>query len=157
MASENPPELPGKKGKPPQLLMSRFKQAEFARNIWRIVPEHGTSTDDIIAPLYWSHVAAHLKPFDKIEVLAEDGSFYAELLVITVGHGAVRVAPLFLRVLDGTFDEQVSDFGEYEVRYKGPHWKWCVIRKADSQAVMKEIPTRDAAQRAAIEFRARAA
>lgn len=70
------------------ITTSRITLAEYARNIFVVTPEHGTPFEDILKPSYWLHVAdtvsMRLRPYDRIEVRPEDGSYFAELIVRSV-------------------------------------------------------------------------
>lgn len=116
-----------------QLQPARFKQADYVRNVFRIVPEHGTPFDATLDPAYWAHVAASLKPLDEIVVHAEDGSYYGRLLVRDAGRLYAKVAPLEYHDLDPV---EVTQGGPppaagYEVKWRGPQLKWCVLRGKD--------------------------
>jgi hypothetical protein len=115
-----------------QLATNRFHMAEYRRNIFEIVPENGTPFEAVLQEGFWAHVSAKLKPGDRIEVQAEDGSYFAELLVQDAGRLYARVAALRhvqLTAIDVKEDGLKS--GEYEVAWKGPALKWCVLRGKD--------------------------
>jgi replicative DNA helicase len=76
------------------LTPNRLTQAEFARVIFAVTPEYGTKIEDVLKPEYWAHVASKLKPRCRIEVLAEDNSYFAELLVVTCGKTFASVTVL---------------------------------------------------------------
>lgn len=119
-----------------QLATKRFQSAEHMRNIWYVTPEHGTPFDAVIDPKYWAHVSARMRPRDRIEVDAEDGTYFAELMVIDAGRLFAKVK--VLRKHDFESKESVTDAGpDFEVKYAGPHAKWRVLRKSD-RAVLKE-------------------
>ena len=83
-----------------QLASNRLHLAEHRRNIFDVVPEHGTPFEELLKDSYWAHVSAKLKPGDHIEVRAEDGSYYAELIVQDAGRLYAKVAKLVHVVLD---------------------------------------------------------
>jgi len=121
---------------------SRFGSADQKRNIWHVVPEDGTVFDDVLAPVYWAHLASRLRPTDRIEVHAEDGSYFAELVVRSVGnlHAKVQV----IRKID--FDvavEAATDIAGHEVMWKGPHHRHAVVRGKD--IIQGGFETKDAA------------
>jgi hypothetical protein len=115
----------------PQLHPSRFALAEHKRNIYFITPADGTTLEDVLDPLYWSHVAARLRPTDRIEVHAEDGRQHATLVP--------------LRVIEFERLKQESDRAGFAVQWKGPHHRWCVVRLADNQIVKGECGAKDEA------------
>jgi hypothetical protein len=115
-----------------QLASNRLHFAENRRNVFCVTPEHGTPYDAILKDDYWAHVSAKMKPGDRIEVLAEDGSYFAELLVQDAGRLYAKVASLRHVKLDAV---EVKEGGlvmeGYEVAWKGPQLKWCVLRGKD--------------------------
>lgn len=115
-----------------QLASNRLHFAEHRRNIFDVVPEHGTPFEELLKDGYWAHVSAKMKPGDHIEVRAEDGSYYAELIVQDAGRLYAKVAQLTFVKLDSV---QVTEGGltseGYEVAWKGPQLKWCVLRGKD--------------------------
>ncbi len=88
-------ELPDKdvpEGQPPdparpkqQLAFRRVQQAEYTRDLWMADVPRGTTIDDLLDESYWAHVAQLLRPRARIEVMCEDNSYFAELLVMGVG------------------------------------------------------------------------
>lgn len=132
-----------------KLPSSRFKLADYKRNEFRVSPEHGTTLEDIQKPEFWSHVAAHLASFDTIEVIPEDGSFYAELLVITAGKQFATVKLLRHVDLEGKAakkdlapDTQLHP--DYKIEWKGPTAKFCVIR-IDGEKMAEGLANKDEA------------
>lgn len=65
---------------------------------WRHLAPVGVTIDQVSDPTYWKNVTRELgqarvigrNPFNKIEVLAEDGTWEATLRVLSVGDGLVR-------------------------------------------------------------------
>ena len=124
--------------KPPTALSpERFKNAEFERQVHVANADEGTQPGDLLSADYWSHAAAQMKPWDRIEVRANDGTWFAELLVLDVNRNWAKVAMLSLTKLTSI---DVSQSGAqaampYRVEYKGPQLKWVVIRKTDQEVV----------------------
>lgn len=115
-----------------QLASNRLHFAEHRRNIFSVTPEHGTPFEEILKDGYWAHVSAKMKPGDRVEVMAEDGSYFAELLVQDAGRLYAKVAALRHVKLEAV---EVKEGGlsmeGYEVTWKGPQLKWCVMRGKD--------------------------
>lgn len=121
----------------PAIHDGRFANAEFERSTWVITAEEGTIPDDVLNPDYYAHVAAKLRPYDHIEIRANDGTWLAQLLVLDVSRLWAKVHRLHLHTLT-TVDVSQSNLERalpYYVQHKGPHDKWVVIRRSDSQAV----------------------
>lgn len=126
-----------------QLAPNRLKFSEHTRNIFTMTPEAGTPIEALVDKGYWAHVAAKFKPGDRIEVLAEDGEYFAELLVQDAGRLYAKVAVLRHVKLDSV-EVQESDLviGDLSIKHRGPHLKWCVLRGKDS---LHEGKTKDEA------------
>ncbi len=122
---------------------SRFKVADGARNVWVIVPEEGTRFEDILDPSYWAHISGKLRPTDRIEVYAEDGAYFAELIVRTSGRLTAQVA--LLRKVDLDPADQASPAVGHEVRWRGPHHKHAVVRMKDNQPIQTGFETKESA------------
>lgn len=115
-----------------QLAPNRMHLAEHRRNVFTVVPEHGTSHEELLKDGYWAHVSAKLKPGDRIEALAEDGAYFAEFIVQDAGRLYAKVALLRHVPLDAV---EVKEGGlvaaGYDVKWKGPQRRWCVLRGQD--------------------------
>jgi hypothetical protein len=127
------------------LTITNLKEAEFVRPVYCATIPIGTLPDDLLKPEYWAHVATHLRPWARIEARAEDGTWFADLLVLSVDRTWARVRMLGRYNLTSqdvalTQSEQITGF---EVKWRGAA-KWSVIRKADS-AVLKEGMDREEA------------
>ncbi len=127
-----------------QLTPSRLQFAEQARTEWFVVPEHGTPFEALFDPAYWAHVAAQLKPCAEITVHAEDGSYYGRLLVRDAGRLYATVAKLEYIELQKIDVQEGSPMPPgYDVKFRGPIQKWCVLRGKD---VLKDGQSKEAAQ-----------
>lgn len=124
--------LEAKPPAPRKLLPSRFKQAELVRNVWAIVPPAGTAFEEVLDRKYWSHVSTSLKPSDRVEVLAEDGSYFAELIVRATGPQWADVSVLRKCDLDAV---SLADDSAVSVEWRGPHHRFCVVRTSDKQII----------------------
>lgn len=123
----------------------RMKEESFIRTTYVATPEHGVSVDDLQCPEYWAHVAPQLKPGDLVHVFPEDGTFWAEVLVLAVSRAAAKVK--LLREYKLTSNAQApEEDAEYRLKFAGPHAKWRVERVSDSE-VMKDGMTKDEAQK----------
>lgn len=122
---------------------SRFGLAEHKRRIWSIVPEHGTEFDEILKPSYWAHVAKQLRITDRIEVHAEDGCYFAELIVRDAGNLFASVG--VLRKIDLDTVKSGNAEAGYDVAWKGPHRKFAVIRLSDDAIVKDGFDAKPAA------------
>lgn len=126
-----------------QLQPDRMQLAEFARAVYTVVPEVDTPFDALLDPGYWAHVAAKLAPWARIEVQAEDGSYFAELLVQDAGRLFAKVAVLRHVELTAVEVTGMTSAAGYAVKWRGPKLKWSVMRGGD--ALKDELPSKDEA------------
>lgn len=126
---------------PPQCI----REVEYVRTLWCVNVPAGHAPEDILAPGYWAHAATSMKGFDKLEVRAEDGSWYAEYLVLDCARTWAKIVPIVGPIrLDGgrlhkppaTSAEITAAMNDYEVKFRGPRL-WSVVRISDG-AVLKE-------------------
>lgn len=139
----------------PRINDSRLKLAEYTRSVHQAVPEAGVSLDDMLATDYWVHVARRLKPMDKIEVCAEDGAYYADLMVVDCGRTWAKVAVLNRVELSPA--PKVATDAAYKVEWAGPHARFRVVRVVDGEVMQDKFMAREQAEQYAKNIDARAA
>ena len=148
METEAPPEAPKMNTKKvtipedrkvEQLNPTRMKEAEFERQTYFAKAHENTKPEDLLDRAYWAHVATRLKPWDKVEVVANDGTWWAEFLVLEAGRTWAKVEMLRHKSLTASdvSASQATAMTPYEVVHRGTDSKWSVIRKSD-RAVMHE-------------------
>jgi hypothetical protein len=122
----------------PLLPPKRIQLAEYVRSTWRAVAEEGHTKEQILDPTYWAHAAQQVKRGDLIEVVNDTETFFMELYVQQVGKGFAKV--IELRCIE-LIKEQVKEApnNDYEVVYKGPSLRYCVVRKEDGEKVKTEM------------------
>ena len=133
---------------PPRLTPERFKEAAYVRNVFAMTPAVNTEVESLLAPDYWAHIAAKLHPGDHIEVLTEDNSFFAEILVIEVGKGWARVVLLRHVPLNKVLASSAAPVVEskFKVNWGGMNAKHRVVRLSDNQVIKDGFSTADAAK-----------
>lgn len=114
-----------------QLAGNRFELSinGIRHNIFRVTPELGTPSAALLDQHYWAHVSAKLRVGDVIEVLAEDGAYFAELLVRDVGNLYAKVA--LKNVIEFAKAEALPTPVGYEVKWRGPKLKFGVLHGTD--------------------------
>lgn len=136
--------MPEEKKRSVQITQNRMRLAEFDRQEWVANAEFGTTVDDIQEPGYWAHMAAQLKPYDHIEVRAEDGTWIAHLVVMGCDRTWAKVVVDRVMTLT-TKDVAMSQASKYEIAWKGPQHRHAVIRSADREMVKSGFQTREEA------------
>lgn len=127
-----------------QIDPGRMQLAEYARQNWVANAPEGATIEDCQQPGFWSLMAAQMKPYDRVEVRADDGTWIAEFLVLGCDRTWARVHPLGNYKLT-TVDVSQSESQKYEMRWRGPQHKWSVVRLADQVAVKEGCETKEAA------------
>ena len=121
-------------------------QAEYAYTTYHIVPPTGTTIKDMEDPAFWCHVAQKLAPGHRIEVDAEDGSFYAKFKVVYTERMAAHVVLLHHTIIDKDILPDVeTERKKYNVRFNGPVAKWGIIRHSDKVLLEGSFETKDEA------------
>lgn len=107
------------------LMPARIQQADqdYARYVARL--PRATKFEDCLDENFWAHVAMTLTPWDRIEILSEDMSYHAELVVIATDRLWARVALLSHTKLEAA-PLPVKD--EMAIQWSGPHTKYRVLR-----------------------------
>lgn len=127
----------------------RCQLTEFLRASHTITVEEGTSLEDMLEPGFWGLHASKFKAYDEIEFRCDDGSMYGKLLVLVADRAWAKVFPLSayrLNMRELQMEELVKKFDKYEIKHRGPHLQWCVIRKSDAKPVKEGMPTEDEAR-----------
>ncbi|API59521.1 hypothetical protein BSL82_09530 [Tardibacter chloracetimidivorans] len=123
-----------------KLSPAKLQAAEHYRTRYAAVVDDGTTVEDLQRPEFWCHVAGRMRQMDVIEVLSEDGSYFAELLVLKTGVGFAKV--MLLRKVDLETPAADDDASLVQVQWKGPHRKHAVIRKSDGEILKDSFATK---------------
>jgi hypothetical protein len=138
------------------LSESRLQLAEYYFSDYAVVLPAGVSLDDALKPEFWAHVTKRFRQYDMIRLVPEDGSFFAEVLVVIAAPNFVKLK--LLRDVPLTDDAEAPAANDLAyAEWGGPHDKWRVIRDSDKQVLHKQLPDKLAAQKAAAAYTAIAA
>ena len=131
----------------PRLGPTAFAPAEFKRIIYSGIAERGVRPADVLDPSYWAYHAASLKPWDRVEVRAEDGTWYGEYLVLESSRTWAKMFPLRVVMLTpadvaetqaAKANEASASEDSYQIKFRGPR-KWSVIRRSDNAVMVEEL------------------
>ena len=140
--SQTAPQKP--KPSPKTLRPNRMRPAEFTRNSYHVEPQAGDRLEDLVRPEYWLHHAANLKGGDKIEMLWEDQSLYAEGIVLSADKKGASVCMTVGPVpLGKSLPNALGDL--YKTQWAGPHAKHRVIRLSDGEIMKDGFANKDMA------------
>lgn len=130
-----------------QLNPARMTPAEFGRTVYVVTAEPETTKEDLLKPEYWAHVANKLRPWDRLEVRSDDGTFFAELLVLESSRVWARVHLLqHITLTSADVAQTQARNQDYEVRFRGPVLKWCAIRLSDAEPIKERMGSKEEAQ-----------
>jgi hypothetical protein len=87
-----------------------------------------------------------LRVMDTIDILCDDESWFAELIVTSVGKGYAKVQLLREVKFDGVEGPDV-ELSTLTVKWSGPKLKWAVLRNSDKTRIKEGFPDRGAAGR----------
>ncbi len=128
-----------------QLEAVRFKGAEYVRVIHHASPFDNTTPEDLLVPDYWAHVADRMKQYDRVEALSNDGTWWAEYMVVACGRAYAQLVLMQKLNLDPVVPGKSNTIREYVVKHRGPHSQWSVIRLSDKEVVHEGSQTESAA------------
>lgn len=120
------------------LNRAHITTASAARNFWCVTPAAEVLPADLCEPSYWKHVVRELglKPNDRVEATCQDGTWWAEYLVIHIGPQHAKLSILREVELD-IVDESASSTETMYAEWISPANKYGVRRKSD-KAIMKD-------------------
>ncbi len=113
-------------------------EVEYARKTFMVTPPAGTDLKDMLVHDYWAHVAYKLTPHDIIEIIPEDGAFYARLLVVNCQKLWAKVQVLEMHKIVDSSKVKVAPTDILEPKYTGPSGKWRVVSKKNGEQVSAE-------------------
>jgi hypothetical protein len=127
------------------LVPTRMHLAEHVRRDWVVDAEEGTTLDEVLDPQFWAHMAAQMTPFNRVEVRVETGEWVADLIVINCGRNWAQMHLIAQHELQKRQESPPSS-EKHDVLWKGPHLKFCVLRKYDGQMLQQGFQSRVLAQ-----------
>lgn len=122
----------------------RMGLREGRRQDWVVNAEAGTTVADVLDPQYWSHMAAEMLQYDRVEVLLETGEWMLELVVLGRDRNWAQVHVLHHHQLEKVAADMPAA-AKHRVEWKGPQHRFCVIRNSDNEVIQKELQSRVAA------------
>lgn len=120
------------------LPINNLQMAGHYRESWEVVVPSETTIADLERAEFWVHVAKRLRRQSKIDVLWEDESRYAELIVLSSGTGFAKVKTLRTVEFDAA-DENNAPLDGFSVKWGGPHDKFRVVRNSDNLVMRKDF------------------
>lgn len=119
------------------ITSNRLQRAEHYYNSYAVVIPAGIGLEEALKEEYWAHVAPKLRQHDIIRIIPEEGTYFAEALVLSAGRGFAKLRLLRHEPFE---DEDQTDVNDaVEIKWRGPHAKWSILRKSDSQVLREGI------------------
>lgn len=129
----------------PSIQRSALKLRESCNNSWRVVALRGVTRERLLDPSYYAVVGDLFLPYDKLHVIAEDRSYYAELLVTDCGRGYAAVTELLFTPLEALLVCQDALPSNHEIVHLGADDLYGVKRTSDGVMLGKGFASRQAA------------
>ena len=126
------------------LSPNRMKELSYQNTMYSVVVEQGTAPKDLESPDFWAHVAALFRPYDELNVVPDDETWFAKAVVVQCGRNHAMVKVWHVIDLSQGGSAPLAAFEKYEIKWRGPKLKWSVVRKKDG-AILLEEQTKDSA------------
>ena len=138
--------LPNRPIKPPVRKLSEadFSLTESLQMFITVTPQVGTTREDMLKPIFWSHVARRLKPMAEIRALPKDGNWYGVYLVTYSDNIQAQLKELAYYPLENSV-EPLADSDPFYVEWISPPVKYGIRRKADKAIVKDGFASKDQA------------
>lgn len=127
----------------PALTADRFKEAEYVRHVFRITADNATTLEDVLKPEYFVHVASKLHNTDIIEVIPENESWFATLIVRACSRIHAKCEVLNYKSF-GAAAAPVAE-GPFLIQHKGTKAKWSIIRRSDKELIKDGFASKEEA------------
>lgn len=115
-----------------------FGDAEFSVRRFVARPQRSIAYEALLKDSAWSHhMANDINPGTLIDVIPEDGSYYALLIVQSKNNNGMAVAEILKRDL-GEAKLTAMPAEEVFVEWGGAH-KWRVVRASDQDVLAKDF------------------
>lgn len=129
-----------------QMTSGRMKLAEHARNVHIVSVPVGVTFDDVSVPSYWAHVAHQIKPKDRLELWAEDRSWFADAIVVKASRLEVHIRAVAYLDMDAVAEPAAARKDGYHVDFGGPVDLYRVIRNGDARIMTLGLTKPEAEQ-----------
>lgn len=126
------------------------KLAVHSRNHWEIYAGEGVIPEDVDTDQFWALIASKVREYDVFSVLAHDGSWEVEGRILQCSKTWAKCFVKHTWIYGDTVDPVITD--RFEVKFRGPEHRWCVIRKNDGSVMSDKLPTKEEANRSLVEY-----
>ena len=128
-----------------KLPSANLKNADHAQAFFVAFMPAGMDFEEVKNPHFWNFVSKKLGEFDIIRVVAEDKSYYGEVMVLSCSAQMAKVCVIRdKKMLDGSEESDIDD--GYVVKFRGRYSGWSVLKKEDKSVVFEKGQTRGEAE-----------
>lgn len=129
-------------------MPTKFLPFEFHNNRYRLLAAAGTPLSRLTDPTFWTHIADQMKQFDMVDVVCEDATWWASLMVLSTAKNAARMELLDHKVFGAKVVEKIAsqDPDNYKAEFIGGGEKWRVLRISDKEVMTKGLDTEQQAE-----------
>ena len=128
----------------PPVASHRVKDAAAMQQNFFVTVNSDVTVDDLKRPEFWASAAWQMKNLARVTVMPDDESYVCELLVRDAGRQYAVMS--VLNYVQLATDLKVPIDAAYEVKWRGPHAKFGVLRLADKAIVSEGHVDKQAAQ-----------
>lgn len=126
-----------------KLTADRIKGADYLRQLYRVNVPSGVALQDTLESTFWAHVASKFVVGDKLELFAEDGTWYAELVVLVTSQVHAKVGVLLFKEFSPQRAKVKEEDPLFKIEWKGPNRKFAISRVSDKAVVKEGFSDRD--------------
>ena len=112
--------------------------------IYTATPPVGTTREDMMKPIFWSHVARKLKPMFEIWAMPKDGAWYGKWLVVYADSIQAKLKELHFYPLEELSEPELEG-DPYILKWISPPVRFGIIRKADKAVIKDRFETKELA------------
>lgn len=121
-------------------LPQRLKRAEELRTLWRVQPRGGIPLEEVMKAAYWTHVHQRMTVGDRVEVVAEDGAYAAEIELVMKRPGEMKFRIWHKIDFQGAEPIKQHIPGDFFVQWvPGGNLKHCVIQRSTGQRMAEGL------------------
>jgi len=139
-----------KKERPQSLRRESFGLFQHKRQIHNAYIPHGVTFEEAMHPFYWSFVARSVRDNDRIEMVAEDGTWMASCHVKAATTNSVNLVKI--QYIKFQAQERAYAIDDWTVKYNGPSHRWVFIDPL-GEIVDKGFKTEHDAMKALTQYR----
>jgi hypothetical protein len=128
---------------------ARFGQAGHKRNEFVIFLPVDQPYEDLFQIDFWKSIARgdKVRPGDKIEVIRDDISLVAQLVVReSIGKHARIVVGEVSKTIFPRIVQDAGDDEQYEIKHLGMQDQWAVLLRSTQRVLAKDMKSRDEAK-----------